>query len=229
MNRFALAVIALLIGQSLFLGAMVWDRVSLLRSGDVVTLRTAPVDPRDIFRGDYVILNYDISRLHIAELGSRPMATSGRPSRSGAHRTNRRRATSSSVAGSTASSAKPAPPAFPKGIPSPAPIAARSESITASRAISFLKAKAANSRISATTASSPSMSPSVRTAHPPSSSCASTARRSTRNRFSDSDAAPVFGPGITCGHFLRRNIEAGDKCDLSPPPKPHLSAPRSSL
>lgn len=69
MNRFALAVIALLIGQSLFLGAMVWDRVSLLRSGDVVTLSTAPVDPRDIFRGDYVILNYDISRLHIAELG----------------------------------------------------------------------------------------------------------------------------------------------------------------
>ena len=57
MNRFALAVIALLIGQSLFLGAMVWDRVSLLRSVDVVTLRTAPVDQRDIFRGDYVILN----------------------------------------------------------------------------------------------------------------------------------------------------------------------------
>ncbi|PKQ08383.1 MAG: hypothetical protein CVT73_07460 [Alphaproteobacteria bacterium HGW-Alphaproteobacteria-12] len=69
MNRFALAVLALLIGQSLFLGAVVFDRVSLLRSENVVTLKTAPVDPRDIFRGDYVILNYDISRLGTGDLG----------------------------------------------------------------------------------------------------------------------------------------------------------------
>ncbi|WP_293332574.1 GDYXXLXY domain-containing protein [Parvibaculum sp.] len=68
MNRFGLAVIALVIGQSLFLAAMVWDRVSLLRSDTVVTLETAPVDPRDIFRGDYVILNYAISRLHLDAL-----------------------------------------------------------------------------------------------------------------------------------------------------------------
>ncbi|MEQ8611292.1 MAG: GDYXXLXY domain-containing protein, partial [Parvibaculum sp.] len=68
MNRFALAVLALLIGQSLFLAAMVWDRVSLLRSDTVVTLETAPVDPRDIFRGDYVILNYAISSLALDNL-----------------------------------------------------------------------------------------------------------------------------------------------------------------
>lgn len=68
MSRFGLAVLALVVGQSLFLGAMVWDRVSLLRSDRVVTLRTAPVDPRDLFRGDYVILNYDISRLQTEEL-----------------------------------------------------------------------------------------------------------------------------------------------------------------
>ena len=68
MNRFALAVLALLIGQSLFLAAMVWDRVSLLRSDTVVTLETAPVDPRDIFRGDYVILTYAISRLNLDAL-----------------------------------------------------------------------------------------------------------------------------------------------------------------
>lgn len=69
MNRFALAVLALLIGQSLFLGAVVFDRVSLLRSENVVTLKTAPVDPRDIFRGDYVILTYDISRIRLADVG----------------------------------------------------------------------------------------------------------------------------------------------------------------
>ncbi|MBC7101743.1 MAG: GDYXXLXY domain-containing protein [Parvibaculum sp.] len=68
MSRFALAVLALLIGQTLFLGAMVFDRVSLLRSENVVTLRTAPVDPRDIFRGDYVILNYDIARIRLADV-----------------------------------------------------------------------------------------------------------------------------------------------------------------
>ncbi|MDZ4380338.1 MAG: GDYXXLXY domain-containing protein [Parvibaculum sp.] len=68
MSRFALAVLALLIGQSLFLGAMVFGRVSLLRSENVVTLRTAPVDPRDIFRGDYVILSYDIARIRLADV-----------------------------------------------------------------------------------------------------------------------------------------------------------------
>ncbi|WP_421861418.1 GDYXXLXY domain-containing protein [Parvibaculum sp.] len=77
MNRFGLAILALVIGQSLFLAAMVWDRVSLLRSENVVTLRTAPVDPRDIFRGDYVILNYDIAQLPLAYLEGDSDFTSG--------------------------------------------------------------------------------------------------------------------------------------------------------
>ena len=68
MSRFALAVLALAIGQSLFLAAMVWDRVSLLRSPVVVTLETAPIDPRDLFRGDYVILNYAITELPLGDL-----------------------------------------------------------------------------------------------------------------------------------------------------------------
>jgi uncharacterized membrane-anchored protein len=28
-------------------------------------LKTAPVDPRDLFRGNYVILTYDINRIHL--------------------------------------------------------------------------------------------------------------------------------------------------------------------
>lgn len=68
MNRFALAVLALFVGQSLFLGAMVWDRVSLLRSDTVVTLETTPIDPRDLFRGHYVILNYAISNITLDEI-----------------------------------------------------------------------------------------------------------------------------------------------------------------
>lgn len=51
------------------LGLMVESRARILRSGTEVRLRTAPVDPRDLFRGDYVVLNYDISTL---DLGSLP-------------------------------------------------------------------------------------------------------------------------------------------------------------
>lgn len=68
MTHFALTVFALLVGQSLFLGAMVWDRVSLLRSDTVVTLETRPIDPRDLFRGHYVILNYTISTITLDEI-----------------------------------------------------------------------------------------------------------------------------------------------------------------
>jgi len=32
-------------------------------AGQEITLKTAPVDPRDLFYGDYVILNYEISQI----------------------------------------------------------------------------------------------------------------------------------------------------------------------
>lgn len=47
---------------------MIMDRVTLLSRGRVVTLQVIPVDPTDMFRGDYVILNYNISRLNLGEL-----------------------------------------------------------------------------------------------------------------------------------------------------------------
>jgi len=51
--------------QVLILGGMIWERASLLRSGREIVLRVVPVDPRSLFRGDYVILNYNISRLEL--------------------------------------------------------------------------------------------------------------------------------------------------------------------
>lgn len=45
------------------LGYMIESRASILRNGREVLLKTVPVDPRDLLRGDYVILSYDISRL----------------------------------------------------------------------------------------------------------------------------------------------------------------------
>lgn len=75
--RFGTALLALVIAQSAFLGMMIWDRVSLLRSDNVVTLKTAPIDPRDLFRGDYVILSYDVSRLSLGHLGGDTAFESG--------------------------------------------------------------------------------------------------------------------------------------------------------
>ena len=40
---------------------MVWKRVSLLNHGREITVDVVPLDPRDIFRGDYVILGYPFS------------------------------------------------------------------------------------------------------------------------------------------------------------------------
>lgn len=52
---------ALILGGALL--ELVQSRASLLRDGTEVRLKTAPVDPRDLFRGDYVVLSYEISQV----------------------------------------------------------------------------------------------------------------------------------------------------------------------
>lgn len=52
-------------GQLLVLAWMAGEREWILRTGQVVYLRTAPVDPRDLFRGDYVALQYDINTVPV--------------------------------------------------------------------------------------------------------------------------------------------------------------------
>lgn len=68
LGRFGSAVILLVIVQTLILGWMVADRVMILKSNSVVTLKSEPVDPRDLFRGDYVTLTYAITTLPITTL-----------------------------------------------------------------------------------------------------------------------------------------------------------------
>jgi uncharacterized membrane-anchored protein len=46
------------------LGLIGWNEAALAR-GTEVTLRTVPVDPLDLFRGRYVRLRYEISRLPV--------------------------------------------------------------------------------------------------------------------------------------------------------------------
>lgn len=58
-------VILAVILQLLVLAYMAGEREYILRYGKIIRLRTAPIDPRDMFRGDYVRLNYEISRIPI--------------------------------------------------------------------------------------------------------------------------------------------------------------------
>jgi uncharacterized membrane-anchored protein len=62
-NRLVLALLIVALAQTGVLAAMVIDRVRLLKTGREITLPIVPVDPRDFFRGQYVRLGYDISRV----------------------------------------------------------------------------------------------------------------------------------------------------------------------
>jgi len=54
--------------QPLVLLWMAGEREWIARTGQVVYLRTAPVDPRDLFRGDFVRLQYEINRVPAKDL-----------------------------------------------------------------------------------------------------------------------------------------------------------------
>jgi len=50
------------------LGVMVGIPEHRLRTGREILLKTVPVDPRDFFRGDYVVLSYEISTIDLKQL-----------------------------------------------------------------------------------------------------------------------------------------------------------------
>lgn len=66
-TRYALLALVAAVQIGL-VGKIVFDRVSLLRNGREIALPIVPVDPRDLFRGDYVTLGYPMSQIKIADL-----------------------------------------------------------------------------------------------------------------------------------------------------------------
>ena len=72
--KLALFAAAALI-QIALLAAMIVDRAQILRDGTEVTLQTAALDPRDLLRGDYVTLGYDISRVPAGALQNQPASS----------------------------------------------------------------------------------------------------------------------------------------------------------
>lgn len=62
-KRFAMVALMVAAAQTAILGYMIESRASVLRYGHEVLLKTAPIDPRDLLRGDYVVLTYEVSRI----------------------------------------------------------------------------------------------------------------------------------------------------------------------
>ena len=54
--------------QTVALREIVVERQSLLKNGREIILPVVPVDPRDLFRGDYVVLGYAISPIKRSDL-----------------------------------------------------------------------------------------------------------------------------------------------------------------
>lgn len=65
--------------QIALIALMVIDRVGILREGTEVMLQTRALDPRDLLRGDYVVLGYDISSLPAGALKDRLGSGRGTP------------------------------------------------------------------------------------------------------------------------------------------------------
>jgi uncharacterized membrane-anchored protein len=66
-KKFGLAFALVAVVQIGALLKMAFDRVSLIKNGREITLPVLPVDPRDIFRGEYVILGYGISPVTVGD------------------------------------------------------------------------------------------------------------------------------------------------------------------
>ncbi len=70
-RRRTLLFFGLVLAQVLVLVGMAAGREATLQDEDNdVTLQTVPVDPRDLFRGDYVVLRYEISTIDMLEVSS---------------------------------------------------------------------------------------------------------------------------------------------------------------
>ena len=67
-----LAVIIAIAFQLAALSWMALSREYILQTGDVVKIQTAPIDPRDLFRGDFVRLNYAMSQVSSDKLHDIP-------------------------------------------------------------------------------------------------------------------------------------------------------------
>jgi len=60
-------IFIILIIQTAVLLSIIAIRQWTLNTGDIITLKTTPIDPRSLFSGDYVILNYEINAIPVSK------------------------------------------------------------------------------------------------------------------------------------------------------------------
>lgn len=71
-KRLIAAAVAVALLQVGFLGWIIGGRAAILRNGTEVLLKVEPVDPRDLLRGDYIYLSYEISRIPVSLVANIP-------------------------------------------------------------------------------------------------------------------------------------------------------------
>lgn len=72
-KKLVLATVALALVQIGFLSWILTGRAAVLRDGREVLLKVEPIDPRDLLRGDYVALNYEISTVPVSIVSNAPV------------------------------------------------------------------------------------------------------------------------------------------------------------
>ncbi|MER8909176.1 GDYXXLXY domain-containing protein [Mesorhizobium sp. M0323] len=71
-KRLIISALVLALVQIGFLSWIIAGRAAILRDGKQVLLKVEPIDPRDLLRGDYILLGYDISRIPVKLIGNIP-------------------------------------------------------------------------------------------------------------------------------------------------------------
>ena len=71
-KKLVLAAALLAIAQIAFLSWMIAGRAAILRDGREVLLKVEPIDPRDLLRGDYVRLGYEIRNVPVKLVTNAP-------------------------------------------------------------------------------------------------------------------------------------------------------------
>jgi uncharacterized membrane-anchored protein len=75
-KRLIVSALLLALAQVGFLSWIIAGRAAILRNGTEVVLKVEPVDPRDLLRGDFIYLSYDISRIPVKLIANIPAGQS---------------------------------------------------------------------------------------------------------------------------------------------------------
>lgn len=71
-KKLVLAAVLLALAQIAFLSWIIAGRAAILRNGQEVLLKVEPIDPRDLLRGDYVRLGYEIRNVPVKIVANAP-------------------------------------------------------------------------------------------------------------------------------------------------------------